>query len=232
VTPSDDRKAEPGGLNRPGDPASDDRKAEPGGLNRPGNDPRRSAPAVARNRDALLAVLRDVLPAEGLILEVASGTGEHAVHVTAALPGLEWQPSDPSPEARASIDAWAADEPRILPALALDARDWPWRIGGADAVLCVNMIHIAPWAACLGLLRGAAAILPEGAPLILYGPYLRAGVETASSNLDFDASLRGRNPEWGLRRLEAVAEAAAGFTLARVVEMPANNLTVVFRRAG
>lgn len=212
---------------------SDDRKAEPGGLNRPtDNDLRRSAPAVARNRDALLAVLRDVLPAEGLVLEVASGTGEHAVHFTAALPGLEWQPSDPSPEARASIDAWAADEPRILPALALDASDWPWRIGGADAVLCVNMIHIAPWAACLGLLRGAAAILPEGAPLILYGPYLRAGVETAPSNLEFDASLRGRNPEWGLRHLDAVVEAAAGFTLARVVEMPANNLTVVFRRVG
>ena len=195
-------------------------------------DPRREAPAVARNRDALLAVLREILPAEGLVLEVASGTGEHAVHIAGALPGLTWQPSDPSPEARASIDAWAAGQPRIRPALALDASAWPWPIARADALVCVNMIHIAPWAACLGLLRGAAAILPVGAPLILYGPCLRAGVETAPSNLDFDASLRERNPEWGLRRLEAVAEAAAGFTLERVVEMPANNLTVVFRRVG
>ena len=187
---------------------------------------------MARNRDALLAVLRDLLPTRGLVLEVAAGTGEHARHFATALPGLTWQPSDPSPEARASMDAWAEGVPNILPGLALDAAAWPWPIARADAVLCVNMIHIAPWAACLGLLRGAAEILPPGAPLILYGPYLRAGVVTAPSNLDFDASLKARNPEWGLRALEDVAAAAQGFALGQVVEMPANNLTVVFQRQG
>ncbi len=193
-------------------------------------DPRRFAPATARNRDALLAALRDILPTSGLVLEVASGTGEHAVHIAGALPGLTWQPSDPSEEARRSIDAWAAGQANIRPALALDASAWPWRIAAADAVLCVNMIHIAPWSACLGLLRGARALLPPGAPLVLYGPYLRDGVETAPSNLEFDASLKARNPEWGLRRLEDVTAAAGGFTLAEVIPMPANNLTVVFRR--
>jgi len=193
---------------------------------------RRFAPAAARNRDALLEALRGILPPSGLVLEVAAGTGEHAVHMAAALPGLEWQPSDPSDEARASIDAWATGQANIRPALALDASAWPWPIARADAVLCVNMIHIAPWAAGLGLLRGAAALLPAGAPLILYGPFIQAGVETAASNLDFDASLRARNPEWGLRRLEDVAEAATGFQLERVIAMPANNLTVAFRRNG
>lgn len=193
---------------------------------------RRFAPAAARNRDALLEALRGILPPSGLVLEVAAGTGEHAVHMAAALPGLEWQPSDPSDEARASIDAWATGQANIRPALALDASAWPWPIVRADAVLCVNMIHIAPWAAGLGLLRGAAALLPAGAPLILYGPFIQAGVETAASNLDFDASLRARNPEWGLRRLEDVAEAATGFQLERVIAMPANNLTVAFRRNG
>lgn len=192
-------------------------------------DPRRFAPAAARNRDALLEALRHVLPARGLVLEVASGTGEHAAHFARALPGLEWQPSDPSPEARASADAWAAGLPNIRPALALDASAWPWPIAQADAVLCVNMIHIAPWDACLGLLRGAAAILPSGAPLILYGPFLQAGVETAPGNQEFDASLRARNPAWGIRRLEDVAMAAAGFGLSDVIPMPANNLTAVFR---
>lgn len=195
-------------------------------------DARRFAPAASRNRDPLLEVLRGILPAAGLVLEVASGTGEHAVHVAGAMPDLQWQPSDPSEEARASIDAWAAGHSNIRTALALDASTWPWPIARADAVLCVNMIHIAPWAACLGLLRGATALLPAGAPLILYGPFLRGGVETVLSNLEFDASLKARNPEWGLRRLEDVAKAAAGLTLDRVMEMPAHNLTVVFRRAG
>jgi SAM-dependent methyltransferase len=195
-------------------------------------DARRFAPAAARNRDALLDALRDILPERGLVLEVASGTGEHAVHIAAALPGLSWQPSDPSEDARRSIDAWAAGHANIRPALALDASAWPWPIQAADALLCVNMIHIAPWSAALGLLRGAATLLPPGAPLVLYGPYLRDGVETAPSNLDFDASLKARNPEWGLRRLEDVTAAAKGFTLAQVIPMPANNLTVVFRRAG
>lgn len=195
-------------------------------------DPRRIAPAVARNRDALLAALRDILPAKGTALEIASGSGEHALHLAAALPGLTWQPSDPDASARASIDAWCGEAPNIRPALALDATVWPWTVARADAILCVNMIHIAPWAATLGLMRGAAAILPVGAPLVLYGPFLSAGIATVPGNLDFDAGLRERNPEWGIRALEGVAAAAIGFTLDRVVEMPANNLTVVFRRAG
>ena len=194
-------------------------------------DPRRIAPAVARNRDALLAALRKVLPNQGLVLEIASGSGEHAAHIAAALPRLTWQPSDPDADARASIDAWCSDAPNIRPALALDATAWPWPITHADAILCVNMIHIAPWAATLGLMRGAAAILPAGGRLLLYGPFLRAKIATAPGNRDFDASLRERDPAWGIRALEAVGEAAIGFTLDRVVEMPANNLTVVFRRA-
>ena len=194
------------------------------------DDPRRHAPATARNREALLAALRGLLPATGLVLEIGAGTGEHAVHMARALPELTWQPSDPSAEARASTDAWAGDQANIRRALALDAEAWPWPIARADAVLCVNMIHIAPWAATLGLLRGAAAILPAGAPLVLYGPFLRAGVETAGGNLEFDASLRERNPAWGLRALEAVAAVAEGFALEGVAEMPANNLTVLFRR--
>lgn len=197
-----------------------------------GADARRHAPATARNRDPLLAVLRSVLPADGLVLEVASGSGEHAVHFAAALPGLTWQPTDPDEGARTSIDAWAREAglANILPALPLDASAWPWTVEAADAILCVNMIHIAPWSATLGLLRGASELLPPGAPLILYGPFLRANIRTAQSNLDFDASLRARNPEWGLRPLEEVAQAAEGFSLERVVEMPANNLTVIFRR--
>ncbi|WP_424814634.1 DUF938 domain-containing protein [Roseococcus sp. YIM B11640] len=198
-----------------------------------GADARRYAPAAARNREPLLEVLRGVLPGAGTVLEVASGSGEHAVHFAAALPDLTWQPSDPDEGARASIDAWASETglANIRPALALDAAAWPWPVERADALLCVNMIHIAPWGATLGLLRGAAAILPRGAPLVLYGPYIRAGVATAPGNLDFDASLRARNPAWGLRALEDVAGAAQGFVLDRVAEMPANNLTLVFRRS-
>ncbi|WP_421994709.1 DUF938 domain-containing protein [Roseococcus sp.] len=212
--------------------ASGDRKAGPEGLNRPlEKDARRFAPAVARNRDPLLDVLRGVLP-EGLVLEIASGSGEHAVHFAGALPGLTWQPSDPEEGARASIDAWtqASGLPNIRLALAVNAASRPWPIAAVDAIFCANMIHIAPWAAGLGLLRGARELLPPGAPLVLYGPFLRAGVPTAQGNLDFDASLRARDPEWGIRALEEVARAAEGFALDRVVEMPANNLTVVFRR--
>lgn len=196
------------------------------------DDPRREAPAVARNRDPILAVLRRVLPARGLVLEVASGTGEHAAHFAAALPALTFQPSDPSPEARASTDAWVAQLPNVRAALALDAAaPEAWPIARADAVLCINMAHIAPWAATLGLLRGAARVLPAGAPLVLYGPWVRAGVETAPSNLAFDEDLRARDPEWGLRRLEDLAAAAApAFGAPEVTEMPANNVMVVMRR--
>jgi hypothetical protein len=200
-----------------------------------GNTPdhRRHAPAVARNRDALTEALRPLLPAAGLLLEIASGSGEHALHLARSFPALTIQPSDPDAGARESIAAWRRAEgtPNLLPPLDLDAMG-EGAFPRADALLCVNMIHIAPWAACLGLIAKAAAALAPGAPLILYGPYLRLGVETAPSNLAFDAALRARNPEWGLRALEAVAEAAApAFALDRLVEMPANNLTVAFRRA-
>jgi hypothetical protein len=193
-------------------------------------DPRRFAPAAARNRDAILDVLRGVLPPQGLVLEVASGSGEHCVHLAAALPALTFQPSDPDADARASIDAWAAGAPNIRPALALDAARPPWPVAAADAVLCINMIHIARWAACEGLVRGAAAL---GAMLVLYGPFRRGGAHTAPSNAAFDESLRARDPAWGVRDLEAVAALAAreGFGPPEATAMPANNLTVVFRRA-
>ena len=168
----------------------------------------------------------------GLVLEIASGSGEHALHFARRFPRLAFQPSDPDAEARASIAAHANDAglPNLRPPLALDVlADAPFPPAGA--VLCINMIHIAPWAATAGLLRHAAGALPPGSPLILYGPFRRDGVPTAPSNLDFDASLRARDPLWGLRRLEDVAALAEpDFTGLQTVEMPANNLTVVFRR--
>jgi hypothetical protein len=198
------------------------------------NDARRYAPATLRNREAILAVLARALPPRGLVLEVASGSGEHVVHFAAALPALEFQPSDPDPASRASIDAWAvaASLPNLRPALALDAEAEIWPVAAADAVLCINMIHIAPWRACCGLIRGAARILGAGGVLYLYGPYKRAGRHTAPSNAEFDLGLRARNPEWGVRDLEAVAELAnaAGFLAPAVEAMPANNLSLVFRR--
>lgn len=199
-------------------------------------DARRYAPATARNRDAILAELRTRLPVRGVVLEIASGSGEHAIHFATAFPALVFQPSDPDADARASIDAWRAEAglANLRPALALDAVAEEWPLAAADAVLCINMIHIAPWAAALGLMRGAARILPSGAPLILYGPYMMGGQHTAPSNAEFDASLRSRNPAWGVRALEDVAALAAthGFLAPDVVAMPANNFTVVFRRAG
>ncbi len=196
---------------------------------------RRNAPATERNRDPIAAVLREELPATGLILEIASGTGEHACHFAGLFPALEWQPSDPDPSSIESIAAWRELEghANLRAPLMLDAAGAAWPVDSADALLCINMVHISPWAATLGLLEGAARLLPKGAPLILYGPYLREEVPTAPSNLAFDADLRARNPEWGLRRLEDVtAEAAArGLARTRVVDMPANNLMLVFRRA-
>ena len=197
-------------------------------------DARRFAPAAARNRAPILAVLRRYLPPAGLLLEVASGSGEHALHIAEALPKLAVQPSDPDPGARASIDAWAATArlPNLRRALALDAMAADWPIDRADALFCCNMLHIAPWEAGLGLLRGAARVLPAGAPLLLYGPFLQAGVPTAPGNLAFDAALRAQDPRWGLRAVEDLAAAAADFRLAAIAPMPANNLTLVFRREG
>ena len=180
-------------------------------------------------------MLREMLPKRGTVLEVASGTGQHAAWFAGLFPGLIWQPSDPDPEALESIRAWRAEAAlaNLREPLLLDAAAETWPVAAADAILCVNMVHISPWAATLGLLRGAARLLQPGAPLLLYGPYRRAGVPTAPSNEAFDASLRSRNPDWGLRTLEAVAtEAEAnGLGFERLFEMPANNLTLVFRRA-
>ena len=196
---------------------------------------RRSAPHVARNAAPISEVLRTVLPARGLVLEVASGTGEHALHFAQEFPNLLWQPSDPEPAAMRSIEAWRGEAGlfNLLPAISLDARARDWPVEAADAVVCINMIHISPWAATQGLLRGAGQLLAPGAPLYLYGAYRQAGVETAPSNEAFDESLKARNPEWGLRELEAVvAEAEVhGFALEAVVPMPANNLSVMLRKA-
>lgn len=193
------------------------------------------APAAERNAEPIRAVLARALPPAGLVLEVASGTGQHAVHMARAFPQLTWQPSDPDPLARASIAAWREEAglDNLLPALALDAAAEDWPIAAADAVVCINMIHIAPWATALGLLRGAARLLPAGGLLYLYGPYRFAGQFTAPSNAAFDASLRARDPAWGVRDLEeeiAPAAAAAGFELAELVAMPANNHSLLFRR--
>jgi SAM-dependent methyltransferase len=193
---------------------------------------RRHAPATARNREPIAAVLAETLSAEGLVLEVASGSGEHCAWFADRFPKLEWQPSDPDDEARASIAAWCEDLPNVLPPLDLDAAAVEWPIGAVDAVLCVNMVHISPWKATLGLMAGAGRLLAPGAPLVLYGPYRQQGVPTADSNEAFDASLRARDPRWGLRQVEDVSAAAAarGLVLQRIVPMPANNLSLVFRR--
>jgi SAM-dependent methyltransferase len=192
-------------------------------------------PATARNRAPILDVLRRHLPSKGLVLEVASGSGEHMVHFAQALPNLAFQPSDPDADARASIDAWRAELglSNVRPAIALDATAETWPIEAAHAVLCINMVHIAPSAAAEGLVRGAARVLPPGGVLYLYGPYKRGGRHTAPSNAAFDASLRAQNPEWGVRGLEAVTALiqAAGFAPPAIEQMPANNLSLIFRRA-
>lgn len=196
------------------------------------HDARLSSPAALRNRDPILAVLRTVLPPAGTVLEIASGSGEHILHFAAAMPTLSWQPSDASAQARASISAWraAGPQPNILAPLDLDAAAPAWPIDRADAVLAINMVHISPWAATIGLFRGAARLLPAGGPLVLYGPYHRSGVTPAPSNVAFDADLRSRNSDWGIRHLDDVVRGAAlaGLQLDRVVEMPANNLSLVF----
>jgi SAM-dependent methyltransferase len=198
-------------------------------------DARRFAPATQRNRAPILAVLERTLPERGLVLEIASGTGEHAVAFAEALPALVFQPSDVDPEALASAEAWRAHSglANVRPPIALDVHAVPWPLRERpDAILCTNLIHIAPWSACLALLDGASAALAPGAPLVLYGPYREGGAHTAPSNAAFDASLRERDARWGVRdQGEVAAEATArGLDLVEVVAMPANNRTLVFRR--
>ncbi len=194
---------------------------------------RRQAPAAARNVEPIGDVLADWLPAAGTILEVASGTGEHALAFARRFPGVEWQPSDPDLEALASIEAWRADGPANLrPPLQLDVRDTAWPINGAAAIVSINMVHISPWNASLGVLDGAARLLQPGAPLILYGPWIEDGVETAPSNLAFDLSLKARDPRWGLRSVAKFAGEASARRLELVDRwsMPANNLMLRFDR--
>ncbi len=198
------------------------------------SDPRIFRPHVARNRDPILNVLRRALPPRGLVLEIASGSGEHAVYFARALPSLTWQPTDRDAEALASIAAHraAADAPNLLPPLPLDVTAQVWPLAQAEAIVCCNMIHIAPWAACEGLIAGAARVLTAGGVLYLYGPYKIGGRHTAPSNAAFDTDLRARNPAWGIRDLDEVTALAESRGLVRVdtVEMPANNLSAIFQR--
>jgi Protein of unknown function (DUF938) len=198
-------------------------------------DARLIAPATARNREPIASVLRRHLAPSGLVLEIASGSGEHIVHFAATQSAdLQFQPSDPDAGARASIDAWVESSgvTSVLPAIALDAAAKTWPLQRADAVVCINMIHIAPWDAAIGLVRGAAEVLPVGGVLFLYGPFRRNGRHTATSNETFDRSLRERDPAWGVRDLEDVVKLALlhGFGQPVVEEMPANNLSVIFNR--
>lgn len=193
-------------------------------------DVKKHAPAALRNRGAIAEALRAILPLSGPVLEIASGSGEHAAYFAEEFPTIDWQPTDPDASALASIAAWSAGLANVRAPLMLDAAADAWPVAVADAVLCINMVHIAPWEATLGLMAGAAKLLASGAPLVLYGPYRRAGVPTADSNEAFDQSLRARDPRWGLRDVDAVTAAATGFALDRLIEMPANNLMLVYRR--
>ena len=195
---------------------------------------KRHAPATARNSQPLAEVLARELPASGTVLEIASGSGEHAVFMARRFPALDWQPSDRDAEALASVDAWAAEArlANLRPAIALDAAAPDWPIVSADALLCVNMLHISPWDAAVGLFAGAGRVLGSGAPLVLYGPFVEPDVETAASNHAFDQSLRQRDPAWGLRSTADLDRLAAGHGMTRTERcaMPANNLVLVYRR--
>lgn len=200
----------------------------------PASGERRSAPAALRNRGPIAEVLGQWLPESGLVLEIASGSGEHAIYFAEQFPHLEWQPSDVHPDALASIAAWRAEAglTNVRVPLSLDAAAADWPIDRADAVISINMVHISPWVSALGLLDGAARLLAPGAPLIMYGPWLKADIPTVDSNLVFDADLKRRDPQWGLRRVEDFAAAAKdrGLGLEATRAMPANNLMLLMRR--
>lgn len=194
-------------------------------------DERETAPSAERNKQPILEVLARVLPAAGLVLEIGSGTGQHVAHFARALPGLTFQPSEMEVARHPSIAAWTAGLANVRPAMAFDLARFPWPVAAADAIVCINVIHISPWEATLALMKGAGELLPPGGVLVTYGPYRREGSHTAPSNEAFDASLKARNPGWGVRDLEAVAAAAKdnGLGLEEVVPMPANNFMLVFR---
>ena len=193
-----------------------------------------STPTAERNKGPILDVLARVLPRRGLVLEIASGTGQHVVHFAKALPNLTWQPSDPDAELRESIVLRVGEERRVNvnSPIDLDVTKLPWPLQTADAVVAINLIHVAPWSATLALFEGAKALLSTEHALFLYGPYRRFGRHTSESNVQFDLDLRAHNPDWGVRDLEAVSDVAggAGFILAEIVEMPANNFSLVFKR--
>ena len=195
---------------------------------------RARSPAAERNRAPILEALRRVLPAQGVALEIARGSGQHAAHFAAGLPAWQWQPSDADRDALASIDAWCAGLANVRPAIALDVLETPWHgvPQSVDAIFCANMLHISPWSTCAALMRGAARHLAAHGVLVLYGPYVVDGQPTAPSNLAFDADLRARNPAWGLRRLADVAREAesTGLQLRRREAMPANNQLLVLAR--
>jgi SAM-dependent methyltransferase len=203
-------------------------------MNTPHAHLRQRSPSAERNREPILAVLQHALPHTGLVLEIACGTGQHVTHFASALPDLVWQPSDPDVDARASIAAWTAHAgvANVRAPLALDVRRTPWGIDSADAIVCINMIHISPWAASEALFAGAARVLRSGGMIFLYGPYRRNGAHTAASNEAFDLQLQSRDPAWGVRDMEAVVElaASAGFEAEEPVAMPANNFSLVFRK--
>ena len=198
---------------------------------------RRTSPATARNREPILAVLQRVLPPNARVLEIASGAGEHAVFFARAFAGVTWQPSDPDAHARASIDEWIAEEglANIAPPRDIDVRASVWGVEGEapfDAIVAINLIHISPWEATLGLAAGAGRLLRVGGVLYTYGPYMRDGRHTAASNEAFDVSLKVRDPSWGVRDVADVERAALtqGLRLSEIVEMPTNNLSLVFAR--
>lgn len=199
------------------------------------NDERQYAPAAARNREPIFEVLRPLLPEHGLVLEIASGSGEHVTGLAqGGGPAVAFQPSDPDAHARRSIDAWTRELglENVRPAIALDAASDIWPVDEAQLVFCINMIHISPWPATEGLFRGAANVLVSGGVLYTYGPYRRGGAHTSAGNAAFDRDLRRENPAWGIRDVEAISELAErhGFAVPGIVEMPANNLSLVFRR--
>lgn len=197
-------------------------------------DARETAPSPERNKQPILEVLARVLPPRGLVLEIGSGTGQHVAHFAGALPALTFQPSEMDVGRHASIEAWVAAShlPNVRPPLAIDVTKRPWPVSAADAVVCINVIHIAPWEATLALMAGAGAVLPAGGLLVTYGPYRRGGAHTSPSNEAFDASLRARNPAWGVRDIDAVAAVARneGLVLEETLPMPANNFTLVWRK--
>jgi cyclopropane fatty-acyl-phospholipid synthase-like methyltransferase len=195
---------------------------------------RQRSPSAERNREPILAVLREALPAGARVLEIASGTGQHAMCFAAALPGVDWQPSDADADARASIAAWIAHDglPNVRAPLALDVHQPDWGVTSLDALVCINMIHISPWSATQALFAGASRYLVDGGVLFLYGPYKRGGAHTSPSNDAFDQQLQSRDPSWGVRDMEAVVAlgAASGLICEQTVAMPANNFSLVFRK--